>query len=98
MNFYGFLKIVVLLSLILEGSEETTILNKPCFTMRDSTERPETVEIGTNILIGSSPEKLKDIFKLIRNEDFKVGKIPKKWDGKTAQRIIKILNKIASNE
>ncbi len=79
-------------------SEETTILNKPCFTMRDSTERPETVEIGTNILIGSSPEKLKDIFKLIRNEDFKVGKIPKKWDGKTAQRIIKILNKIASNE
>ena len=36
--------------------------------------------------------------KIIRNEDFKVGKIPKKWDGKTAQRIIKVLNKIASNE
>jgi len=79
-------------------SEETTILKKPCFTMRDNTERPETVEIGTNMLVGSSPDKLKDIFEKIKYEDFKVGKIPKKWDGKTAKRIIKILNKLASNE
>jgi len=78
--------------------EETTALKIPCLTIRDNTERPETVEIGTNMLVGSSPDKLKDIFEKIKYEDFKVGKIPKKWDGKTAKRIIKILNKLASNE
>ena len=79
-------------------TEETTVLGIPCLTLRDNTERPETVEIGTNMLVGSSPDKLKDIFEKIKYEDFKVGKIPKKWDGKTAKRIIKILNKLASNE
>ena len=72
-------------------SEETTVLNIPCFTMRNNTERPETQTIGTNTLVGTSIENLEKIFgQFLQNGPRKAG-IPALWDGKASERIIDIL-------
>lgn len=70
-------------------TEETTVLNVPCITFRDSTERPETCEIGTNVLVGSDLTKTKNAFDILNNGRWKDGKSPKLWDGKTSDRIVK---------
>jgi UDP-N-acetylglucosamine 2-epimerase (non-hydrolysing) len=71
--------------------EETTILGVPCITLRDSTERPVTIECGTNVLVGSDPEKIVAAFERVhRNNDVVKGK-PPRWDGHAADRIIKVL-------
>ena len=73
--------------------EETTILGIPCLTLRKNTERPITVREGTNILVDSNPaEIIKESFKILRGEK-KTGKAPQLWDGKAAERIVKILSK-----
>jgi UDP-N-acetylglucosamine 2-epimerase (non-hydrolysing) len=56
--------------------------------MRNSTERPETVDIGTNELIGTDPEKLRKALKQLLSGQWKQGNIPPMWDGKTAERIV----------
>ena len=72
-------------------SEETTVLGIPCFTMRTTTERPETIAIGTNNLVGISIENLTSAFtKFLKNGLSKKG-IPELWDGKASERIIDIL-------
>jgi UDP-N-acetylglucosamine 2-epimerase (non-hydrolysing) len=72
-------------------SEETTVLGIPCFTMRTTTERPETIEIGTNHLVGISIENLTlEFTKFLKNGMPKKG-IPELWDGKASERIIDIL-------
>ncbi|MBF6641477.1 UDP-N-acetylglucosamine 2-epimerase (non-hydrolyzing) [Flavobacterium sp. J49] len=74
-------------------SEETTVLNIPCFTMRNNTERPETQTIGTNTLVGTSIENLEKVFaEFLQNGQRKSG-IPELWDGKASERIIAILLK-----
>ena len=75
-------------------TEETTVLGVPCITLRDSTERPETVEIGTNELIGKDPSAIEPYMDIIFSGKWKKGGIPEFWDGKTSERIINILNKI----
>jgi len=72
-------------------TEEATVLGIPCLTLRDSTERPETIEIGTNELVGSRPKSLVSHFEKIINGKWKKGGIPEKWDGKAGERIIDIL-------
>jgi UDP-N-acetylglucosamine 2-epimerase (non-hydrolysing) len=72
--------------------EETTYLGKPCLTVRENTERPITVQIGTNEIVGSDMEKLTRYARNILAGDWKKGEIPKYWDGKTAERIVKILD------
>jgi UDP-N-acetylglucosamine 2-epimerase (non-hydrolysing) len=69
--------------------EETTYLNVPCLTLRPNTERPITIFRGTNELVsmGNIQEKIE----LILSGNWKQGNIPEFWDGKTAQRIIQIL-------
>mgnify|MGYP004000166579 FL=1 len=74
-------------------TEECTVMNVPCMTLRDSTERPETVTIGTNELIGTDPKKLKPALEKLFEGKWKSGKIPEKWDGKTGDRIISILER-----
>ncbi len=74
-------------------SEETTVLNIPCFTLRNNTERPETQTIGTNTLVGTSIENLEKVFaQFLQNGPRKSG-IPELWDGKASERIIEILLK-----
>ena len=75
-------------------TEETTVLGVPCLTLRDNTERPETITIGTNELIGTDPEAVKPAIEHLMAGRWKKGKIPELWDGKTAQRIVKILLEI----
>ncbi len=71
--------------------EETTFMKIPCFTLRKNTERPITVEIGTNTIIGDDYTLLTKKFAEIMNGQYKTGKIPKYWDGKSAQRIINVI-------
>lgn len=71
--------------------QETTFLNIPCITLRENTERPLTIEKGTNVLAGSCENKILDYFKIIMNNNFKVKQDIKFWDGKTSQRIVKII-------
>ena len=72
-------------------TEETTVMGVPCMTLRDNTERPETIITGTNELIGTNPQKLIPALKTLFNGDWKKGSVPRFWDGKTADRIIKNL-------
>ena len=69
-------------------TEETTVMNVPCITLRDSTERPETCDIGTNILVGNDSEKIKNVFKILLSSTWKQGEIPELWDGNAAKRIV----------
>ncbi|MDO8997134.1 MAG: UDP-N-acetylglucosamine 2-epimerase (non-hydrolyzing) [Sediminibacterium sp.] len=75
-------------------TEETTVLRVPCITLRNNTERPETVEIGTNELIGTDPLNLPPAFNKLFNGDWKKGDIPPLWDGNTGIRIIQKLNEL----
>ncbi|HCY58383.1 MAG TPA: UDP-N-acetylglucosamine 2-epimerase (non-hydrolyzing) [Opitutae bacterium] len=69
-------------------TEETTVMGIPCMTLRDSTERPETISMGTNELVGTEPENLIPYFDCLFQGNWKEGKIPPKWDGKTGDRIV----------
>lgn len=69
-------------------TEEATVLGVPCMTMRDSTERPETITLGTNELIGTDPQKLVPYLNKVLNGEWKKGGVPPLWDGHTAERII----------
>ncbi|GAB6163805.1 hypothetical protein JCM12298_29650 [Desulfothermus naphthae] len=73
--------------------EETTALGIPRLTLRENTERPITVEIGSNTIIGEYLEKLPRLVKDIEEGRYKKGKIPDKWDGKASKRIIEVLAK-----
>lgn len=72
-------------------TEETTILEVPCLTLREHTERPETVELGTNQIVGTQPEAIREALQRLYNQKSKKGEIPELWDGKTGKRIVKIL-------
>lgn len=71
--------------------EETTILGVPCLTLRDNTERPITIEQGTNRLIGSDPEKIVEAFRQVRGTTESHGKVPELWDGRAAERIAEVI-------
>ena len=75
-------------------TEEATVLNVPCLTLRDSTERPETVTIGTNELVGTDPKDLAPYFKRLSQGQWKNGITPELWDGRTSERIVEILRQI----
>jgi len=75
-------------------TEEATVMNIPCITLRDSTERPETCEIGTNVLVGTNPDKIEDAFKILLSNKWKQGNAPELWDGKAAERIVSHLIEI----
>lgn len=72
-------------------TEETTVMGIPCMTLRDSTERPETVEIGTNELIGTDPAALGPALERLFDGRWKRGSVPEKWDGRTGERIVTLL-------
>ncbi len=72
-------------------TEETSIMGVPCITLRNTTERPETVNLGTNELIGTDPAAIKPVLdRLFANKWKKGGEIPL-WDGNAARRIISVI-------
>ncbi len=75
-------------------TEETTVMGVPCITLRDSTERPETVEIGTNELIGTDPAAIRPTLDRLFAGDWKKGAVPEKWDGGAGERIMEGLRAI----
>ncbi len=75
-------------------TEETTVMSIPCITLRTSTERPETCTIGTNELIGNNAADLKPWLEKLFAGQWKKGGIPPMWDGKTAERIVEILERV----
>jgi UDP-N-acetylglucosamine 2-epimerase (non-hydrolysing) len=72
-------------------TEETTVMGVPCMTLRDSTERPETVTMGTNELLGTNPEAVKPAMAKLFAGNWKRGSVPELWDGGTAGRIVETL-------
>lgn len=75
-------------------TEETTVLGVPCMTLRDSTERPETVTMGTNEIVGTDPDNIKPFLKKLVDGNWKEGGIPYLWDGKTSDRIVEIVSNL----
>jgi UDP-N-acetylglucosamine 2-epimerase (non-hydrolysing) len=73
-------------------TEETTVMGVPCMTLRDNTERPETITEGTNELIGTDPKAIQPAMEKLFAGTWKTGNIPYLWDGKTAERIVRVLS------
>jgi UDP-N-acetylglucosamine 2-epimerase (non-hydrolysing) len=69
-------------------TEETTVLNIPCITLRSNTERPETVVYGSNELVGNDYDKLRTCIDRIESNNWKQSQIPELWDGHSAKRIV----------
>ncbi len=71
--------------------EETTVLGVPCITLRDNTERPVTCEVGTNFIVGNNPDKILDTAHRILSGKIPEGRVPDRWDGSAAERIVEVL-------
>ena len=94
-DYLAFLRLLGEAKLVLTDSggiqEETCIMNVPCVTMRDNTERPETLQVGSNILAGTEPKKILECAKEMVDKS-------KDWvnpfgDGNSAKRIVEVLRK-----
>ena len=72
-------------------TEETTVMGIPCLTIRNNTERPETISVGTNELVGTNPKNIKYYMQKLLSGKWKKGSIPEMWDGNTSKRIVDIL-------
>jgi UDP-N-acetylglucosamine 2-epimerase (non-hydrolysing) len=72
-------------------TEETTVMGIPCMTLRNNTERPETITTGTNELLGTNPKSIGPAMKKLFNGHWKKGSIPLLWDGRTSERIVDYL-------
>ena len=95
LGYLEFLALQSRASLVITDSggvqEETTYLGVPCLTVRENTERPVTISIGTNELVGSDPARLKRRALAIVSGKAKKGRVPPLWDGKAGERIAEIL-------
>ena len=72
-------------------AEEATFNGVPCITLNNYTEHQETVTVGTNVLVGEDPEKLREAVTRLVNGQWKHSALPDRWDGRTADRILQIL-------
>ncbi|MBM4307616.1 MAG: UDP-N-acetylglucosamine 2-epimerase (non-hydrolyzing) [Deltaproteobacteria bacterium] len=95
LSYKPFLALYKDASLVLTDSgglqEETTALGIPCFTIRENTERPVTIEEGTNTLVGTTAEGILAAFERFKKGEAKKGRIPELWDGHASERIVDIL-------
>jgi UDP-N-acetylglucosamine 2-epimerase (non-hydrolysing) len=102
MGYIDFIKLTKDSKFVLTDSggiqEETTVLNIPCLTLRNNTERIETLIMGTNILTGTEPDRIIADCMNIMKGNVKSGKIPEMWDGKASERIDKILSRHFSHD
>ncbi len=97
LGYLDFLNLIKNASAVVTDSggiqEETTVLQVPCVTLRENTERPVTVEVGTNYLIGTDPDRIMETVTKIFSGQGKQGEIPPLWDGQAGARIIKTISK-----
>jgi len=97
LGYLEFLHLMARAQVVLTDSggiqEETTILGVPCLTLRPATERPVTVTVGTNRVIGSAPERIVPEIERILAGDVPRGRVPELWDGRAAGRVVKVLSK-----
>ncbi|NOX58505.1 MAG: UDP-N-acetylglucosamine 2-epimerase (non-hydrolyzing) [Planctomycetes bacterium] len=94
-GYLDFLKLTGSAAVVLTDSggiqEETTILGVWCLTLRENTERPVTIDQGTNTLVGTDPTRILEAYRKCRTKEVGEAKTPEKWDGKAAERIAEVL-------
>ena len=95
MDYFAFQKLIASCTFILTDSggiqEESTFRRVPCLTLRPNTERPSTIQIGTNTLVPFELDEIERVIKSIKEGQYKKGAIPEKWDGKATYRILKTI-------
>lgn len=98
LDYFAFQKLTASCKFVITDSggiqEETTFRQIPCLTLRQNTERPSTLTIGSNELVEYTVDAVEDRMNAIFNGTFKKGQIPPLWDGKATNRIMKVLNDI----
>ena len=102
LDYFSFQKLIADAEFVITDSggiqEETTFIQKPCLTLRPNTERPVTCTEGTNTLVPFDAAAIAAHTAAIRNGKYKSGKVPALWDGRSSERIIKILSEILYKE
>jgi UDP-N-acetylglucosamine 2-epimerase (non-hydrolysing) len=97
LGYLEFLRLTADARLVLTDSggiqEETTVLGVPCLTLRSNTERPVTVEQGTNRIVGNDPHVIRSEVRKILEGDPRAGRVPEFWDGRAAARIVDVLER-----
>jgi UDP-N-acetylglucosamine 2-epimerase (non-hydrolysing) len=97
LGYLDFLRLMAESRFVLTDSggiqEETTVLGVPCLTLRENTERPVTLEQGTNRLVGADPQAAQAAVEEVLSKDFPPGRIPELWDGKASVRIVETLSR-----
>ena len=95
LGYLDFMKLLAEARLVLTDSggiqEETTVLGVPCLTLRNNTERPITIEQGTNHLVGLDPQRIVAAAQRVLADPSRPGRVPDRWDGRAATRIVDIL-------
>ena len=95
LGYFDFLNVMAHAKVVLTDSggiqEETTVLDVPCITLRDTTERPITLTEGTNVLVANDPEKILAEIEKVLSGNKRRSRFPSIWDGHTAERIVQIL-------
>ena len=76
---------------IMRIQEETTFKQIPCLTLRPNTERPSTIEIGSNTLLDFDVTRILELIKDVFNGQYKSGQIPELWDGNATQRVLQAI-------
>jgi UDP-N-acetylglucosamine 2-epimerase (non-hydrolysing) len=100
LGYFEFLRLQMDARAVLTDSggiqEETTVLGVPCMTVRDNTERPVTIDQGTNVLAGTNPERFADCYReALAKADS--GKVPEGWDGNAAARVVNALERVLTS-
>jgi UDP-N-acetylglucosamine 2-epimerase (non-hydrolysing) len=100
-GYFDFVKLMEKSHFVLTDSggiqEETTFLKIPCLTLRENTERPITIEVGSNMLVGMNPAMIIQKSQQILAGNWKKSQIPERWDGHAAERIVQILTEKICN-
>ncbi|KOY50528.1 non-hydrolyzing UDP-N-acetylglucosamine 2-epimerase [Polaribacter dokdonensis] len=97
-NYFAFQKLIKYSFCVITDSggiqEETTFLKIPCITLRENTERPSTLEEGTNVLMTFNTKEISNKISSIINGTFKNGKVPKFWDGNATKRVLETIQNL----